>query len=86
MAAYLQNRENRTWPEVRGVISHEKIKTLYFEKSGQGENAKAGSRKKAEVLFGGELEPGCRKSRALGFAVLLMRNMQRLLQLLLFLS
>ena len=62
MAAYLQTRENGTWPEVKGVVSYEKIKTLYFEKSRRVKTRKLGHGKRQRSFSEVNLSPDAEKA------------------------
>ncbi len=62
MAAYLQTRENGTWPEVKGVVSYEKIKTLYFEKSGRVKTRKLSHEKRRKSFSEVNLSPDAEKA------------------------
>ncbi len=62
MAAYLQTRENGTWPGAKEVISHEKIKTLYFEKSGRVKARKLGREKRRKTFSEVNLSPDAEKA------------------------
>jgi NADPH-dependent glutamate synthase beta subunit-like oxidoreductase len=62
MAAYLQTRENGTWPEVKGVVSYQKIKTLYFEKSRRVKTRKLGHGKRQRTFSEVNLSPDAEKA------------------------
>jgi Pyruvate/2-oxoacid:ferredoxin oxidoreductase delta subunit len=57
MGAYLQARENDRWPDAERVISHEKIHTLYFEKSGRVKPRRVGHGKRLKSFSEVNLSP-----------------------------
>jgi NADPH-dependent glutamate synthase beta subunit-like oxidoreductase len=46
IAEYIRSRENGAVPEIKGVVSYEKIKTLYFEKTGRVKTRKRSHEKR----------------------------------------
>ncbi len=60
MRAYLQARENDAWPEAQKVISHEKINTLYFEKTERTNAKKIGRKKRLSSFSEVNLSPDAR--------------------------
>lgn len=62
MSAYIQSREKGIWPELRGVISHERIKTIYFEKSGRARIRKIGHARRLKSFSEVNLSPDAKSA------------------------
>ena len=62
MSAYLQSREKGIWPELRGVVDHEKIKTIYFEKTGRAKIRKSGHEKRLKSFSEVNLSPDAKNA------------------------
>jgi NADPH-dependent glutamate synthase beta subunit-like oxidoreductase len=62
MGAYLQARENDRWPDAEQVISHEKIRTLYFDKSGRVKPRRVGYGKRLKSFSEVNLSPDAKSA------------------------
>jgi NADPH-dependent glutamate synthase beta subunit-like oxidoreductase len=62
MSAYLQAREHGVWPELRGVVGHEKINTLYFEKTGRTKTPKISHQKRLKSFSEVNLSPDAKNA------------------------
>jgi Pyruvate/2-oxoacid:ferredoxin oxidoreductase delta subunit len=51
MRAYLQARESGAWPEIKEVVPHEKIHTLYIEKSARVKPRKLSQQKRLQTFL-----------------------------------
>jgi NADPH-dependent glutamate synthase beta subunit-like oxidoreductase/Pyruvate/2-oxoacid:ferredoxin oxidoreductase delta subunit len=62
MRAYLQARESGAWPEIKDVVPHEKIHTLYIEQSGRVKPRKLGQKKRLQTFLEVNLHPDARRA------------------------
>jgi Pyruvate/2-oxoacid:ferredoxin oxidoreductase delta subunit len=63
MRAYLLSRENGAWPEIKEVVPHEKINTLYIEKSARAKARKLGQKKRLQSFLEVNLHPDAGRAR-----------------------